>query len=150
WKTKVSNAGGSGHQLRPATDCTVFAETSAASNASAVSGVGASGMAAALPAATSSTSASSPARNAFTLRPSPAVPAALTSSLPAEERIARDTPRRALEIDLALEEVEEERRVVESPALAPTVGERIREELARLADAGEVLLVGRLLVGVRR
>src|SRR5207244_2000658 len=47
------------------------------------------------------------------------------------------------------EEVEEERRVVEPPALAPAVGERTREELARLPDAGEVLLVGRLLVGVR-
>src|SRR5207244_7898174 len=82
WKTTVSNAGGSGHQLRPATDCTVFAETSAASNASAVSGVGARGLAAALPAATSSTSASSPARNALTLRPSPAGPAEPTSSQP--------------------------------------------------------------------
>src|SRR2546430_840689 len=31
-------------------------------------------------------------------------------SLPAEDGVARDAPRRALEVDLALQEVEEERR----------------------------------------
>src|SRR5207247_512561 len=69
--------------------------------------------------------------------------------LPAEERVARNPPRRALEVDLALEEVEEQRRVVEPPLLPLPVGERGREELARLAHAGEMLLVGRLLVRVR-
>src|SRR5204862_1390280 len=67
--------------------------------------------------------------------------------LPPEERVARDPPRRALEVDPALEKVEEERRVVEPPPLPAAVGKRRREELAGLPDAGEVLLVGRLLVG---
>ena len=49
---------------------------------------------------------------------------------------------------LPFEEVEEQRRVVEPPALAAPVGERLAEELAGLLDAEEVLLVGGLLVGV--
>src|SRR5262245_6444735 len=52
--------------------------------------------------------------------------------LPAEHRVARDAPRRAVEVGLALEEVEEQGRVVQPPALAPAVGERLAEQLARL------------------
>src|SRR3954452_3670733 len=41
WKTTVSKLGGSGHQLLPATCCTVAHATSAASSASAVGGAAA-------------------------------------------------------------------------------------------------------------
>src|SRR5215211_1851747 len=71
-------------------------------------------------------------------------------ALPAEDRIAGDAPRRALEIHLALEEVEEERGVVEAPLLALAVREGGAEQLMRLLDAQEVVLVRGLLVGVGR
>src|SRR6478672_5231249 len=182
WNTTVSNAGGSGHQLPPATCFTVAAETSAARSASAVSGVAASGVAAALAADTSSASASSPARmvlagdhgaqrlaerlrrrehggrlvaavchavvaarvaSAPVLRPvgrldqlavglRVAVRHQVARALPAEERVARDPPRRALEVDLAFEKVEEERRVVQPPALPIPVAERLGEQLPGL------------------
>src|SRR5204863_3096889 len=70
----------------------------------------------------------------------------VTRTLPAEQRIAGDAPGSAAEVHLPLEEVEEQRRVVEPPALAPAVRERRPEQLVGLAYAEEVLLVGRLLV----
>src|SRR5436190_2742284 len=71
-------------------------------------------------------------------------------SLPAEDRVARDPPRGALEVHLALEEVQEERSVIEAPLLALAVSERLAEELVRFLDPQEVVLVRRLLVGVGR
>ena len=53
--------------------------------------------------------------------------------LPAEQRVRRDGPRGAGEVDLALEEVQEQRRVVEPPALAVAVAERLAEQLPGLA-----------------
>src|SRR5262249_47457470 len=60
-------------------------------------------------------------------------------TLPAEHGVRRNPPRRALEVDLPLEEVEKERRVVEAPALAPAVRERRTEELPRRRHTREVL-----------
>jgi len=42
----------------------------------------------------------------------------VAGALPAEQRVARDPPGSALVVDLALQEVEEERGVVEAPPLA--------------------------------
>src|SRR3954449_7743328 len=70
--------------------------------------------------------------------------------LPTQQRVRRDSPRGALEVASPFEEVEEQRRVVESPLLAPALVERLLEQLAGLRDAEEVLLVGRLLIGVAR
>src|SRR5437773_8683594 len=86
----------------------------------------------------------------FLVRLGVAVAHQVARALPAEDRVARDAPRRALEVDLALEEVEEERRVVETPLLALAVCEGLGEELAGLRHPGEVVLVGCLLIGVRR
>src|SRR5437764_1931916 len=70
--------------------------------------------------------------------------------LPAEDRVAGDSPRRALEVGSTLEEVEEQGRVVQPPAPSAAVGECGLEQSARLLYAREMLLVGRLLVGVGR
>src|SRR5579875_1312860 len=70
--------------------------------------------------------------------------------LPAEDGVAGYAPGGALVVDLPLQEVEEEGAVVESPLLAPPVGEGLAEQLAGLGDTEEVLLVGGLLVGVGR
>src|SRR5256885_3081259 len=72
----------------------------------------------------------------------------IARALPSEHRVARDAPRRALEVDLAFEEVEEQRRVVEAPGLAPSAPERVVEETPRLLDAEEVVLIRCLLVRV--
>src|SRR2546429_6410363 len=69
--------------------------------------------------------------------------------LPAEQRVAGDPPGRALEVDLALEEVEEQRAVVQPPLLASPPRESGAEQAVGLLDAEEVLLVGRFLVRVR-
>ena len=53
----------------------------------------------------------------------------VTRPLPAEKRIGRDPPCRAAEVRLALEEVEEQRRVVEPPALPVAVRERLAEQV---------------------
>src|SRR5439155_816723 len=50
--------------------------------------------------------------------------------LPAENRVARDPPRGAAEVGFALQEIQEQRRVVEPPAPAVTVGEGLAEQLA--------------------
>ncbi len=68
--------------------------------------------------------------------------------LPAEQRVGRNAPRGAAEIGLALEEVQEQRRVVQPPLLPPAVAERLAEQFPRFLHAEEMLLVGRLLVGV--
>src|SRR5919204_2586050 len=70
--------------------------------------------------------------------------------LPPEHRVARDPPSSALEVHLALQEVQEQGGVVEAPLLATPVRERRPEELAGLCDPEEVLLVWCLLVRVRR
>src|SRR6188474_3932697 len=62
----------------------------------------------------------------------------VAGALPAEDRVARDSPGGALEVHLALEEVEEERGVVEAPLLALAIGERLAEQLVCLLDAQEV------------
>src|SRR5690606_35560490 len=72
----------------------------------------------------------------------------VAGTLPAEEGVVRDGPRGAREVDLALEEVQEERGVVEPPAVAVAALEGLLEQLAGLFHAEEVLLVGGLLVGV--
>src|SRR5207249_6201604 len=64
----------------------------------------------------------------------------IAGPLPAEQRVAGDPPGRALEVDLALEEVEEQRAVVQPPPLASPVGESGAEQAAGLPDAEEVLL----------
>src|ERR1044072_270380 len=68
--------------------------------------------------------------------------------LPAEERVVGDAPGGAREVGPALQEVQEERAVVEPPAPAVAARERLPEQLAGLLDPQEVLLVGCLLVGV--
>src|SRR5450432_835982 len=73
----------------------------------------------------------------------------VTGPLPPEQRVRRDAPRRALEVDLAFKEVEEQRRVIQAPPLAVTASEGLREQFPRLGYTEEVVLVGRLLVGVR-
>src|ERR1700726_2741247 len=72
----------------------------------------------------------------------------VAGTLPAEHRVARDSPRGAAEVYLALEEVEEERGVVEPPLLAPSIRERVAEDRMRALDIEPVVLVGRLLIGV--
>src|SRR5437879_13384214 len=74
----------------------------------------------------------------------------VAGTLPAEDRVGGDAPGRALEVHLALQEVEVERRVVEPPALPPAVGEHLLEDLTRPFHPEEVLLVGRLLVPTAR
>src|SRR5271155_2972762 len=59
--------------------------------------------------------------------------------LPAEDVVGRAAPRRALEIEVALEELEEERREVEAPALL-RVGKNLFEEGLGLVAMEEVLL----------
>src|SRR5439155_1900671 len=54
----------------------------------------------------------------------------VAGALPAEHRVARDAPRRALEIDLALQKVQIQRTVVQAPLLALVAGERGLEDLA--------------------
>src|SRR2546430_2354399 len=68
-------------------------------------------------------------------------------TLPAEHVVGRVAPRRALEVALAHEELEEQRRLVELPAaLRPR--QDLGEELVGAPAAEEVLLVGRLRVAV--
>ena len=74
----------------------------------------------------------------------------VAGTLPAEDRVAGDPPCGALEVDLPLQEVEEERRVVEPPPFAAAVGEGVAEDLVRLLHLQPVVLVGCLLVGVAR
>src|SRR6266581_5320860 len=50
----------------------------------------------------------------LTVRLRVAVRPQVAGPLPAEERVAWNSPRRALEVDLALEKVEEERRVIQT------------------------------------
>src|SRR5579863_8663466 len=71
-------------------------------------------------------------------------------ALPAEDRVARNPPRRAFEVDLTLEEIQVQRAVIEPPLAALAVGEDLSEDFAGSLDAEEVLLVGRLLVRVGR
>src|SRR6266704_4970776 len=61
--------------------------------------------------------------------------------LPAEQRVGGNAPRGAAEVGLALEEVKEQRRVVQPPLLPPAVRERLAEQLPGLLHAEEVLLV---------
>src|SRR5580693_7857691 len=68
--------------------------------------------------------------------------------LPAFEAVQRDPPRRALEVGLALEEVQVQLRVVEAPLLAAALREGLAEQLTRLRDPQEPVLVGRLAVRV--
>src|SRR5690606_24300884 len=72
----------------------------------------------------------------------------VAGALPAEQGVVGDGPGGAREVDLALEEVEEQRGVVQPPAPAVAARERLLEQLPGLLHAEEVLLVGRLLVGV--
>src|SRR3984885_16018844 len=72
----------------------------------------------------------------------------VAGTLPALQRVQRHAPRGALEVGLALKEVQVERGVVEPPLLAAAVGERLAEQLAGLRHAEEAVLVGRLGGGV--
>src|SRR5579884_776231 len=74
----------------------------------------------------------------------------VAGALPAEHGKAGDSPGRAGEIDLPLEKVEEEGRVIEPPLLAPSAGKGIAKDLPCSIYRQKVLLVGRLLVGVAR
>ena len=67
--------------------------------------------------------------------------------LPAEDVIGRAAPRRALEVEVALQELEEERGEVEFPALLG-VGEDVLEELLAGVAMEEVGLVRSLFVDV--
>src|SRR5512145_997691 len=69
--------------------------------------------------------------------------------LPAEDVEGWVTPGRALEVLLAHEELEEQRRLVEPPAPLRLREDR-REEVVRAPGAQEVLLIGRLGVAVAR
>src|SRR5262252_197853 len=73
----------------------------------------------------------------------------IAGPLPAEDVEGRVAPRRALELLLAHQELQEERRLVEPPA-AFRVREDLREEIVRALRAQEVLLVRRLRVAVAR
>src|SRR5262249_56941176 len=73
----------------------------------------------------------------------------IAGALPAEDVVGRVAPWRALEVLLAHEELQEERRLVETPA-ALRVREDPREEIVRALRAQEVLLVGRLRIAVAR
>src|SRR5206468_752824 len=68
-------------------------------------------------------------------------------TLPAEDVVGRVPPRRALEVALAHEELEEEWRLVELPATL-RMGQDPREQLVGALPTEEVLLVGRLRVTV--
>src|SRR6185437_1674684 len=70
--------------------------------------------------------------------------------LPSKDRVAGNAPRGAFEVDLALEEIEVQRAVIETPFIAFTAAERLAEYLVRTLDAQEMLLVGCLLVCVGR
>src|SRR2546429_1543256 len=74
----------------------------------------------------------------------------ITRPLPAQHRVAGDTPGGASKVDLALQEVQEERGVVQMPLLAPAVCKSLTEDLARSLDAEKMLLVWRFLVGIAR
>src|SRR4030095_16909267 len=69
--------------------------------------------------------------------------------LPAEDVEGRVTPRRALEVLLAHQELEKQRRLVETAAPL-RIREDRREEVVRALGAQEVLLIGRLGVAVAR
>src|SRR5438874_67505 len=73
----------------------------------------------------------------------------IAGALPAEHVVRRVAPRRALEVLLAHEELEEQRRLVELPAPL-RVREHGPKELVGALAAQEVLLVGRLRVAVAR
>src|SRR5437016_2550178 len=68
--------------------------------------------------------------------------------LPTENRVTRDTPGGAIEVDLSLEKIEEERRMIEPPLLTFPTGEGVAEDLSRYLDAQKMLLVGSFLVGI--
>src|SRR6185312_17463290 len=72
------------------------------------------------------------------VRPAVAVGLQVTGALPSEDGVRRDAPRGALQVDLSLQEVEEDRRVVEAPPLPAVPGERLAEQRARLLDTEEV------------
>src|SRR5580704_2116294 len=74
----------------------------------------------------------------------------VAGTLPAEHRVAGDSPCGATEVHLALEKVEEEWRVIEPPLLALAVGERLAEDRMGALHVEPVVLVRRLLVGVAR
>src|SRR5213592_3002924 len=73
----------------------------------------------------------------------------VAGTLPAEHVVGRVAPRRALEVALAHEELEEQRRLVELPA-ALRARQDPREQLVSALPAEEVLLVGSLRVAVAR
>src|SRR5581483_1340106 len=70
--------------------------------------------------------------------------------LPAQNRIRRNSPRRAFHVEFAFEEIQIERTVIEPPFLAPSTGKRFAEDRARAVDAQEMLLIGRLLIRISR
>src|SRR5208282_6004938 len=70
--------------------------------------------------------------------------------LPAEDVAGRHAPRRASEVAVAGEEIEEKARVHEAPPPALAHGENVSEQLLRLPAGEEVLLIRRPLVGVAR
>src|SRR5271166_1731018 len=70
--------------------------------------------------------------------------------LPAEHVAGRHAPRRAAEVAVAGEEIEEQGRVQKTPTLAFAHGENVAEQLLRLTAGQEMRLVGRALVSVAR
>src|ERR1700722_871616 len=72
----------------------------------------------------------------------------VTRTLPAKQRIARYPPGSAVEFGFAFEKVEEQGTVIQTPLLAAPARKRLAEQLASLAYAEEVLLIGRLLIRI--
>src|SRR5450755_1743513 len=67
--------------------------------------------------------------------------------LPAEDVVGGATPRGAFEIEVALEELEEQRREIELPALLGLLEDLLEKSLGLVAME-EFFLIGRFLVGV--
>jgi len=73
----------------------------------------------------------------------------VTRLLPAEDVVRWHSPRRALVFPPSHQELEEEWTHVEFP-LRPAIAQDLPEQTARFLAAEEVLLIGRLVVGVTR
>src|SRR5437867_12289328 len=71
----------------------------------------------------------------------------IAGALPAEDVVGRVAPRRALEVLLAHEELEEQRGLVEPPPPV-RIRENRREQIMSALGTQEVLLIGRLGVAV--
>ena len=69
--------------------------------------------------------------------------------LPAEDAVGGHAPRGAFQMAAAHQELEKQRRHIEAPARV-AVGEDLAEHRRAVLAAGEVLLVGRLVVRVAR